>query len=165
MPVRGLSIRDLHWWDVPTVHAIEQEAFPDTAWSIETFWSELAGVPETRRYWVAEDEGVVVGYAGVSVIAPDADVQTIAVSGDHRRRGVGSLLLNAAMTEARDRGCHHLMLEVAADNTSARRLYDRHGFDPIAQRSSYYGKGSDALVMRAGLPSPHEVADHESTAP
>ena len=45
--------------------AMETSLFPD-AWSVETFWSELAGVPETRHYVVAEVEGALVGYGGLS---------------------------------------------------------------------------------------------------
>jgi ribosomal-protein-alanine N-acetyltransferase len=153
MTSQSLLMRGMRWTDIPAVHAIEQDAFPDTAWSIETFWSELAAVPETRRYWVAEAHGEVVGYAGLLVAAPESDIQTIAVASEHRGQGMGTQLLTAAMEAARDRGCGHLMLEVAADNASARRLYERHGFETLAKRSNYYGRGRDALVMRARLTS------------
>ena len=49
-------LRPMRWWDIDAALAIEQELFPD-AWSVETFWSELARVPETRHYLVAEDDG------------------------------------------------------------------------------------------------------------
>jgi ribosomal-protein-alanine N-acetyltransferase len=154
MSERLLAMRDLRWWDLAAVHVIEEASFPDTAWSIETFWSELAGVPETRRYWVIEEGDQVVGYAGLMSVVPEADIQTIAVSSEYRDRGIGAQLLTAAMAEARDRGCRHLMLEVTSDNAPARRLYERHGFEVIAQRSNYYGQGRDALMMRAVLTSP-----------
>lgn len=153
-----MDIRDFRWWDVPAVHAIEQSSFPNTAWSIETFWSELAGVPETRRYWVGEHDGEVVGYVGLMVIAPDADIQTIAVSAVHRARGIGGKLLTTAMSEARARQCSQLRLEVAADNESARRLYEQSGFETVARRSNYYGQGRDALIMRARLSVRHDRA-------
>ena len=50
----------MRWWDIEAALVIEQELFAD-AWSAETFWAELAGVPETRHYVVADDEGDVVG--------------------------------------------------------------------------------------------------------
>ena len=72
------EVRAMHWTDLPAVHDIEVVGFPDSAWSLETFWSELAGVPASRAYWVAQREGRVVGYAGLRAVPPDADVQTIA---------------------------------------------------------------------------------------
>ena len=147
----AVRIRDFRWWDVPAVQGIEQSSFPDTAWSTETFWSELAGVPETRRYWVGESDGEVIGYVGLMVIVPDADIQTIAVASTHRARGIGARLLSTAMAEARARRCSQLRLEVAADNEPARRLYEHHGFETVARRSNYYGQGSDALILRLHL--------------
>src|SRR4051794_24861654 len=153
----AVSIRDFRWWDVPAVHAIEQSSFPDTAWSTETFWSELAGVPESRRYWVGEKDGEVVGYVGLMVIAPDAEIQTIAVSSAHRAKGTGATLLTTAVEEARARQCSQLRLEVAADNQQAHRLYEQHGFETVARRSNYYGQGRDALILRIRLSQHDDV--------
>jgi len=151
-----VTIRDMRWWDISAVHAIEVTSFTETAWLVETLWAELAGVPDTRRYWVAELDNQIVGYAGLMVVGSDADVQTIAVSGDHRSRGIGTALLATAMAEATRRHCSQVMLEVAADNVEASRLYERNGFETIARRSSYYGAGRDALVMRVRLAASKE---------
>jgi ribosomal-protein-alanine N-acetyltransferase len=160
--VDDAHVRLMRWWDVPQVHDIEGRSFPETAWSVETFWAELAGVPETRRYWVAEVAGSVVGYAGLMVVGPEADVQTIAVSPDHRGAGLGAALLSQLIDEAKQRQCSQVMLEVAADNAAARRLYSRHGFEPLAKRSNYYGRGRDALVMRARLTPDRSVGERDA---
>ena len=156
---QSAQVRIMRWWDVPAVHDIETRSFPDTAWSIETFWIELAGVPETRRYWVAEVGGAVVGYAGVMVVGNEADVQTIAVAPDHRGAGLGASLLSQVVTEAQQRNCSQIVLEVAADNEAALHLYERYGFEPLAKRSNYYGRGRDALVMRVRLTAARSVDD------
>ncbi len=158
----AVQVRPMRWWDVPQVHDIEVRSFPDTAWSIETFWAELAGIPETRRYWVAEVAGSVVGYAGVMVVGPEADVQTIAVAPEHRGTGLGASLLVQVIDEALRRECGQVMLEVAADNEAALRLYERHGFTPLAKRSNYYGPGRDALVMRSRLRTNRVVGDQDA---
>jgi ribosomal-protein-alanine N-acetyltransferase len=158
----AVQVRRMRWWDVPQVHDIEVRSFPDTAWSIETFWAELAGVPETRRYWVAELAGSVVGYAGVMVVGPEADVQTIAVTPEHRGTGLGVALLARVFDEALRRECSQVMLEVAADNEAALRLYERHGFTSLAKRSNYYGPGRDALVMRSRLTTNRLVGDRDA---
>jgi ribosomal-protein-alanine N-acetyltransferase len=146
-----IEIGTMRWIDIEPAHAIEVQAFPDSAWSQETFWAELAGVPESRRYWVARQRNRVVGYAGLMAVPPDADVQTIAVAHDKVRSGIGGRLLSALLEEARACNCTTVMLEVAAENAPAQQLYLNHGFEQLARRSSYYGPGRDALVMRRRL--------------
>jgi len=141
----------MRWWDVAAVHEIESRVFPNSAWSLELFWSELAGVPETRCYVVAEDHGTIVGYAGLMAVAPDADVQTIAVAAPSQRQGVGQLLLSELLGEAERRGSTRIFLEVAADNSSAQQLYTRNGFEVASRRRNYYAPGRDAVVMQRSL--------------
>jgi len=146
------ALRRMRWWDIAPVAELERDLFPHDRWTVETFWSELAGVPETRYYLVAEAlDGEIVGYAGLFAGRDQADVQTIAVRPDHQRTGLGRRLLNSLLDEARRRGCREVFLEVRAENTAAIRLYERTGFEVTGRRRSYYGRGADAIVMRCGL--------------
>ena len=140
-----INIRPMRWWDIPDVHAIETEVFPVDAWRVEQFWSELA--QPTRRYLVAEDGGIV-GYGGVYLLAPDSDIQTIAVAASHHGKGVGGALLEALMQVARDAQCTSMMLEVRSDNQSAIKMYRTAGFEQISRRTDYYAPGVDAFIMR-----------------
>ena len=143
----------MRWWDLEAVHAVEAALFPDP-WSVETFWSELAHVPETRHYVVAEDAGEVVGYAGLVATGHQADVQTLAVRAGHQGRGLGGELLRALLDEARRRGAGEVLLEVRAENAAAQQLYARHGFERIGVRRGYYRPGgTDAHVLRLRLGS------------
>lgn len=45
-----------------------------------------------------------------------------------RSQGVGSALLEIACAHARTNGCAYVDLDVRAENSGARRLYERHGF-------------------------------------
>jgi ribosomal-protein-alanine acetyltransferase len=138
----------MRWWDVPAALAIERMLFPDP-WTEGTFWSELAGVPETRHYIVAEAEGALVGYTGLFATRHTADVQTLAVAAGRQGEGLGALLLMASLDEARQRGVGEVLLEVRADNEAAARLYKRFGFERIGVRRGYYQPGRvDAVVMR-----------------
>lgn len=143
----------MRWWDVEVVLPIEVEVFAgDPPWTAELFWSELAGVPDTRWYVVAEIDGALAGYAGLLVGADTADVQTLAVAPPHQRRGVGSTLLDALIAESRARGAREVLLEVRADNEPALALYGRYGFERLARRRGYYGGGRhDGLVLRRRL--------------
>jgi ribosomal-protein-alanine N-acetyltransferase len=144
----GIALRRMRWWDVTAALEIERDLFPD-AWTEATFWSELAGVPETRHYVVAESGAALVGYAGLSATRHQADVQTVAVSATHQGRGLGARLLGELLAEATRRDVGEVLLEVRADNEAAQRLYTRFGFERIGLRRGYYQPGSvDGVVMR-----------------
>ena len=115
------------------------------------FWSELAGVPETKWYIVAEDERQILGYAGLMTVGADADVQSIAVSREARRSGLGRRLLVELLEVARRRGGTRMFLEVAADNVAAIGLYELNGFEVTSRRRDYYAAGLDAILMRRSL--------------
>jgi [ribosomal protein S18]-alanine N-acetyltransferase len=140
------ELRRMRWWDIPSVIAIEESVFPDTAWSSAQFWSELA--QDDRAYLVMEQSGRIAAYGGVMVRPPTADIQTIAVDSDHRGRGIARDLLERLLATAEERGCSEVLLEVRADNAAAIALYESEGFAAIARRTSYYGPGLDALIMR-----------------
>ncbi len=146
-----VRLRPMRWWDIPDAVEIEQALFPASPWTEAGFWSELAGVPATRDYLVAQDGTGLVGYAGLLTVAHEADVQTVAVRADRQGRGLGGRLLDGLLAAARRRDSSQVLLEVAADNTAAQALYAGRGFERISLRRGYYGPGLDALVMRLRL--------------
>jgi ribosomal-protein-alanine N-acetyltransferase len=95
------------------------------------------------------------GFALYRTVANEAELLTIAVRPQLRRRGAGSRLLGAVIEHAREAGATALFLEVAVDNQAARRLYDAAGFQTVGRRTAYYrrsdGAAADALVMRLTL--------------
>lgn len=160
--------------DLVDVIALEHEVFPDDPWSPEMFADEVVQPPESRLYLIAEaaaDGGGVVGreivsgreaagrsamagYAGLMFVpgGTQADVLTIAVRPAYWGQGIGSALLDALVTAARDRGCAEVFLEVRADNSRAHGLYRRRGFADIGIRRGYYQpSGTDAITMRKDL--------------
>jgi [ribosomal protein S18]-alanine N-acetyltransferase len=149
----SVSLRPMRWWDIDAVLPLEGDLFSELPWSATGFWSELAGVPETRWYIVAEDADGVVGYAGMFATAHEADVQTVAVRRDRHGTGIGDQLVDALLTEARRRQVSRVLLEVRDDNLPAQRLYARHGFTGLGRRRGYYGPGLDAVVMERRLAS------------
>jgi len=146
-----LVVREMRWWDISAIIQIEESVFPHIAWSTETFWAELAHVPDSRAYFVATYLGEVVGYAGVMCASADADIQTIAVAPANRRQGIADTLMRHLLRTAKSRGSSRVFLEVGADNSAAIALYRRWDFEATATRGNYYGPGRDALVMRRSL--------------
>ncbi|MDO8606968.1 MAG: GNAT family N-acetyltransferase [Phaeospirillum sp.] len=94
--------------------------------------------------------GTAPGPAGLVLwgrVLDEAEILTIAVLPPWRRRGLGGVLLRAAMDAAATAGAASMFLEAAADNVAAVTLYGRHGFERVGLRKGYYG-GIDAVTMR-----------------
>ncbi|MGD0064804.1 MAG: ribosomal protein S18-alanine N-acetyltransferase [Streptosporangiaceae bacterium] len=139
--------------DLAAIMALEQELFPEDAWTRQMFAAEFAQPASRRLYLVAEEGKELVGYAGMMFTGgSQADVVTLAVNPAHWGQGTGTALLTALVDEAGKRGCAEVLLEVREDNPRARQLYLRHGFTEIGIRRGYYQpSGVDAVVMRKEL--------------
>jgi ribosomal-protein-alanine N-acetyltransferase len=101
----------------------------------------------------AEPHGFAIAWAA----AGDAELLTVAVVPEARRRGVGAALVTAAGVAALMRGAATMHLEVAEDNAPARALYAKLGYEEAGRRSAYYAGAEgrvDAIVMRRRLPRP-----------
>jgi [ribosomal protein S18]-alanine N-acetyltransferase len=104
---------------------------------------------------VEGDAGFLLGRA----VAGEAELLTIAVAPDARRRGLGRKLVTRFLYQARLRGATSAFLEVSAENAPAIALYESAGFTRSGLRRGYYhtpeGSRIDALVMaRALSPAP-----------
>lgn len=142
-----IALRAMRLADLPTVMQLEEELFAPDTWTVAMYRDELAQT-DTRHYLVAEDDGAVVGYAGLIAYDDEAHVATIGVTGTRQGEGIGAQLLDALLAEA-DRRSPVVLLEVRADNGHAQELYRRRGFGEIGRRRGYYQpSGEDAVVMK-----------------
>ncbi|MGY1720602.1 ribosomal protein S18-alanine N-acetyltransferase [Blastococcus sp. SYSU DS0552] len=143
-----VRLRPMRLADLPAVMELEEELFAPDTWTVAMYRDELART-DTRHYLVAEDEGAVVGYAGLIAYDDEAHVATIGVTGTRQGEGIGARLLDALLAEADRRGAPVVLLEVRADNETAQGLYRRRGFAEIGRRRGYYQpSGTDAVVMK-----------------
>lgn len=126
----------------------EQEMFGPEAWSRRGYRDELADTRH-RTYVAAEDgEGALLGWAGVRVVADEAEILTVGVVPTVRRRGIARELLAALLDAAVRAGAREVYLEVRIDNDAARSLYASEGFTELGVRRGYYDHGRvDAVVM------------------
>ena len=102
--------------------------------------------------WVLEEEGRVVGQAGVHAgVAQGVLSLGMAVVPEARGRGGGRALLEAIVAHARSAGAHKLELEVWPENGRAVALYASAGFEVEGLRREHYrrrdGSLRSALVM------------------
>ncbi len=102
---------------------------------------------------------LVEGEAGFLLgrtVAGEAELLTIAVAPEARRRGLGRKLMARFIYQAQLRGAERTFLEVAADNPAAIALYESCGFRQAGTRRGYYrtptGQRIDALVLARDLP-------------
>jgi ribosomal-protein-alanine N-acetyltransferase len=98
------------------------------------------------------------GFALGRAVAGEAELLTLAVAPEARRRGTGRALVAAFEAEARARGATAAFLEVADTNAAARALYAGAGWRPAGRRRGYFAApgrpAADAIVLRKSLRVP-----------
>ncbi len=136
--------------DIPQLLAIEQSV-QGAPWNEETFKTcfELA-----YDGWVLEREGHLAGYIVLSLQVDECHVLNLCVAREYQRQGLGRLLLEFGMEEAKRRGMLIAYLEVRRSNSRAIALYRGHKFLMIGERKDYYqtvNGPEDALIFAISL--------------
>jgi ribosomal protein S18 acetylase RimI-like enzyme len=77
-----------------------------------------------------EPRGLAVLRFRPSIWTPGLEcyIAELYVQPEHRRQGLGLVLMNAALDAARDRGADYIEVATSEDDTGARALYERLGF-------------------------------------
>lgn len=96
--------------------------------------SQSAG--RDRFVFVAEQDGTVLGYifggmegADYMVLrGPAGAIYDLVVDPDHRRQGIGRMLMDAGLSELSRRGAPRAVLSTAEKNANAQRLFESSGF-------------------------------------
>lgn len=167
---RHLQFRPMGAADAEGASALEGVCFEGAgheAWTPGMFLSELGDdVAAPRSWWVAHDDGRLLGLAGGMVVEHDVQIMDVAVDPVHRREGIARKLLSHVSYDAQMLGCTTASLEVEDGNEGAIALYASLGFTEAGRRRNYYGQGRDAVVMTAPLPLvlPVDNASPEPTA-
>lgn len=132
----------------PALAAIHAKAF-DRPWEASAF-ADLLAAPGALAL-MADDDGFIL----VRRVLDEAEVLTLAVRPEVRRRGLARALVEAAAGVAAEAGAATVWLEVASDNAPALALYATCGFAAAGRRRGYYprpdGTAADALVLRRDL--------------
>jgi ribosomal protein S18 acetylase RimI-like enzyme len=125
------------------LHIAEQEHYEDhpqlSRWEIE---GHLSRVPaafngENVVFAVREDSGQVIGFCWVVLFDPgtglEGELAEVYVAPEHRRHGVGEVLIDQAVQLFRDRGVTLGYVWTRPDNEAAVALYQSAGFDRSRQ--------------------------------
>ena len=129
---------------VDGVCALEKNCFVHP-WSRQSIESALEN--EQSLFYVAVEEGQVIGYIGMSFVLDEGYIYNVAVSEAHRRKGVGSALIQTLVTHAKKNNFAFLTLEVREGNRAARSLYETFGFVKVGERKNYYTDPTENAVL------------------
>ena len=138
--------------DLPQVLEIQKAlAFQD--WNERQFCAEIAaGYALCVVYEDAAQfntfNAPILGYAIFHLMGPDSELLSIATSAAHQRSGIGTALLDAGLAHFDFAKGDKMFLEVREGNAKARRFYEKHGFEPYAERKKYYADGENAILYQ-----------------
>ena len=135
--------------DLDEVMAIERASFA-YPWSSHFFHQEFE--VDCARSILAEMNGKIVGYVLFWLLPESVDIHNLAVTHEHRRRGLGRTLLRKVIAEGISQCRARVTLEVRKSNVAAQKLYESVGFASTGIRKGYYSDdGEDALTMTLEL--------------
>jgi ribosomal-protein-alanine N-acetyltransferase len=78
-------------------------------------------------------------------------IVTLDVHPDFRRQSIGFHLMDRAEERLRQRGAARIILEVAVENETAQRFYEKRGYLRQKLLRRYYADRSDAYLMEKTL--------------
>lgn len=124
-------------------------AHPWTATEIENLLRESNVIADAA---LDTKNAKLYGFVLSRLAADEAEVLTIATDPALRRHGIAKALLGGHLRRLQGAGVKVLFLEVDEQNSAARALYARFGFETAGRREGYYrtrnGSRSSALILR-----------------
>lgn len=129
------------------VARISKECLPEY-WSYESFCDVLKY--NNNIYYVAKDikRDAIIGFAGIMIVADEAELLNVAVLPAYRRCGVAQKLLEQLFADAKQQNAYRMLLEVRESNQHAYALYVKNGFSDLGRRKNYYSNPTeDAIIM------------------
>jgi GNAT superfamily N-acetyltransferase len=124
--------------DIPQLVALMHEFYGESAYPLEDAWAtaafeHLIGEPTLGAAWLVEDRENPIGHVVLTVHFSMefgglcGTIDDLFVKLTHRRRGAGSVAVQAVIAECRRRGCRALSVEVGTDHSAAKALYEKFG--------------------------------------
>jgi amino-acid N-acetyltransferase len=107
------------------------------------------GMADFLEHFHVADEGMdLVGMVGVEHYGSEGLLRSLAVASSQRSRGIGILLLNQAIEDARRLGMRRLVLLT----TTSAEYFGRHGWRTI-DRASVTGRLTSSSQFRGACPA------------
>ena len=139
-----MTIVDVNSSHLDEITAIENACF-SLPWTREQLEKQMSA--ETCIFLAAlNNDGAVMGYIGLMFVLDEGYISNVAVSPSFRRQGVANALITQLIERTKKR-LAFLTLEVRESNTSAIKLYSKHGFELVGKRKNYYDKPKEAALL------------------
>lgn len=148
-----LDYRDMCVDDLSRVMEIETEAYSHP-WTLGIFRDCLR---VGYKCWVAENNGLIIGYGIVMMAASEAHILNLCIHPDFHRQGYGKALLDFLIERSQKAKSDMVLLEVRESNKTAIALYHASGFHELGVRRDYYpaDKGrEDAIILAKYIEAP-----------
>ena len=149
-PPLPFRLRAMQLSDIPTIMAIEEEAFPvpwrASAYEYEITKNRVANY-QVLLAQIGDQPSRILGYGGYWRLADEAHVSTIAVQSKWQGHGLGELLLLNILLLCYKEDAQLATLEVRRSNVVAQCLYKKFLFEVVGERRRYYQNREDALIM------------------
>jgi len=124
---------------------IERASFGRQAWPRGMFLDLYADCRDL--FLTAKVGGRIAGYISTCVEKREAEIVSLAVHPDYRRRGVADALMRRTLDALRKAGVRRVSLMVRTGNTAGEQLYRAHGFRRVRLERRYYEDGGDGFLM------------------
>lgn len=161
-----MILRDATPADIPALAALGRDSFvakfaylyrpEDLATFLEETHSEEAIAAELanpeRRYCLAEQDDLLVGYAKLGLACPHPEyargrraieIKQFYTAPDMAGQGIGAVLMDWALGQARAEGADEIQLSVWSENFGAQKFYARYGFAKVADITFRVGEQLD----------------------
>lgn len=133
---------------VPKIAEIERVSIPQP-WSEAAFTSALAD--EKAVTLAAFCGNILCGFITGVYLLDTADIYSVAVSSEYRKKGAGKLLLEEFFSALPDE-VNSVCLEVRESNIPAINLYEKLGFERVGLRKNFYqSPRENAILMTKNL--------------
>jgi len=138
-----ITVRRMTASDVPVALLVLEESPEAAMWSSESLLESVA----RGNAWAAELDGGFAGFLIGRVAGDEFEILNLAVAKAHRRRGVATHLVSAALEHARSEDAPEAYLEVRASNEGGIAFYTRLGFLACGRRANYYRDPVEDAVL------------------
>ena len=138
-----ITVKKAEQCHVPQIAEIERNCIPQP-WSEAAF---AAALTDEKAVTLAAFCGdVLCGFITGVYLLDTADIYSVAVSADYRKKGVGKRLLEEFFDQLPDE-VQAVNLEVRESNIPAIKLYEKTGFQSVGLRKNFYSDPRENAVL------------------
>ncbi len=144
--MKKIRIRPIEKTDIESLYIIDQVCFPPEIAYSKEYFEDLLRVENIEGLSVEKD-GDMIGF--ILAVYDDnlAEIVTIDILPEYRKKGYGSLLMKTIEEFSFEKGIDSIFLQVAESNNTAIKFYKELNYEIINEIPDYYPDGTKAFLM------------------